>query len=204
MSHGSASTTRRLETWPFDRADVPSSLPRLASLARDGGTCRSNQVWLTGIVMRPLGSVGIALIQVGAWLALSAIALRGSELVFGVDVSERLAAFSNAHLLEEAFEGPYEPLDDPLFVGFSLAVALLAFGLPALLASKLWREGTIPVGASVVLAAIALLGLRYWVFEVDYPWPLRRAHLAQVGLSLLAGISAVALGRSSRGMRHAG
>jgi hypothetical protein len=42
--------------------------------------------------------------------------------------AELLFPFSNAHLLEEAMEGLYAPLSDPLFVSFSLLIAICAFG----------------------------------------------------------------------------
>jgi hypothetical protein len=48
------------------------------------------------------------------------------ELLLGQE-AERLFPFSNAHLLEEALEGLYAPLADPLFVAFSLLVAICGF-----------------------------------------------------------------------------
>src|SRR5690349_18428156 len=50
------------------------------------------------------------------------------EYILGSLNAERLFPFSNAHLREEALEGAYAPLGDPLFVMFSLLVALGAFG----------------------------------------------------------------------------
>jgi len=50
------------------------------------------------------------------------------ELILGNWEVGRLFPFSNAHLREEASEGLYAPLSDPVFVFFSLLVALCSFG----------------------------------------------------------------------------
>lgn len=64
-------------------------------------------------------------------LAATAYVLFGiaGEMMLGQE-AERLFPFSNAHLLEEAMEGIYSPLSDPLFLSFSLLIAICAFGPP--------------------------------------------------------------------------
>jgi hypothetical protein len=63
-------------------------------------------------------------------LATAAYVLLGimGELILGNWEVGRLFPFSNAHLREEASEGLYAPLSDPLFVLFSVLVAICSFG----------------------------------------------------------------------------
>jgi hypothetical protein len=70
----------------------------------------------------PLAAVVI--LSPAAFVALGTI----GELILGNWEAGRLFPFSNAHLREEALEGVYSPLSDPLFVLFSLLVAGCAFG----------------------------------------------------------------------------
>jgi hypothetical protein len=64
------------------------------------------------------------------WLAASAYVLLGmlGEVILGHWEVGRLFPFSNAHLREEASEGLYAPLSDPLFVLFAVLVAICSFG----------------------------------------------------------------------------
>src|SRR5262245_11123568 len=71
-------------------------------------------------------------LPLSAALLLAATAYVGlgtmGELILGNWEVGRLFPFSNAHLREEASEGLYAPLSDPLFVLFSLLVAICSFG----------------------------------------------------------------------------
>lgn len=83
------------------------------------------------------------------------------EMMLGQE-AERLFPFSNAHLLEEAMEGLYTPLSDPLFISFSLLIAICAFGPSmfwgALSAAK--SEVWLVSLASLVGSALLALTLR--------------------------------------------
>jgi hypothetical protein len=79
--------------------------------------------------MRPLIRRFALPLAVALLLTPAAYVLFGilGEMILGPE-AERLFPFSNAHLLEEATEGLYAPLSDPLFVSFWLLVAICTFG----------------------------------------------------------------------------
>ena len=128
-----------------------------------------------------------------------------TELLLGNWEAGRLFPFSNAHLLEEAAEGLYAPLSDPLFVLFSFAVAIGAFGL-----SMFWGV----VGASktesfvvwsAALTAVALLGLHLRsAFSPDASVPISMAALCVLAACLAASGAAIwlGLGRTSKSAGH--
>jgi FtsH-binding integral membrane protein len=114
------------------------------------------------------------------------------ELVFGSWEVGRLYPFSNSHLLEEASEGLYAPLSDPLFVLFSLAVAISAFGL-----SMFWGALKVPRSQLWLVWLAALTGIGLLAVH------LRSAFSSEAPASILAGalfVLAACFGASCAGV----
>lgn len=137
----------------------------------------------------------LLLSPLATFVALSFVALHAAEGWGGPDLSARLFPFANAHLLEEAVQGQSRPLLDPVFMGFSVIAALVAFGVPAAYATRNWRNGARLASVSVLGAGVVLVLWRYWILASGYPWEMRRALVAQVGLCVLVGVAAIAVVR---------
>ena len=92
-----------------------------------------------------------------AYVALGTI----GELILGNWEVGRLFPFSNAHLLEEASEGLYAPLSDPLFVLFSLLVATCSFA-----PSMFWGALRASSSESRLVWSAALTGIGLLAFSL--------------------------------------
>jgi hypothetical protein len=138
-----------------------------------------------------------------AYVALGTI----GELLLGDWEVGRLFPFSNAHLLEEASEGLYAPLADPLFVLFSLLVATFSFvpsmfwGAVRASGSELWL---------VWLAALTGIGLLTFSFGPELSSraspSIRAAALFSLGVCFGAGAIGIwfarFVGSATRGAVH--
>jgi hypothetical protein len=140
------------------------------------------------------------------WVAAVVIGGTMVEAILGGWEVGRLFPFSNAHLLEEASEGLYAPLSDPLFVVFSLASAACAFG-----ASMFWGAFNARKSESwlvwvAVLTGIGLVALYLRsALSSEAPTSISRAALFVLAACLLASAAGVWLsGFVSRATRGAG
>ena len=118
-----------------------------------------------------------------------------SEMILGPE-AERLFPFSNAHLLEEAAEGLYAPLSDPLFVSFWLLVAICTFG-PSMFwgafraaKSELWLVWMAALTGTALLA----LTLRP-EFSSDAPPSISQSPLFLLAACLVAGGAGIWMSR---------
>ena len=158
---------------------------------------------LDGMVKSIVVNASFLLLPLATFSVLLLIAFHVAEAWGGLNVAERLIPFANAHLLEEAVQGRYQPLLDPVFIGFTCIAALLAFGGTAAYVTKNRRNGARIALVSVLGAGIALVLWRYWIFASGYPWEMRWAFLAQVGMCVLFGVAAIAVGRQYSRPWHA-
>jgi hypothetical protein len=164
---------------------------------------------LNSVVSHPKMGVIVKriVIPLAAIVVLWLVVILGSSLsieaLFGIGVAERLTPFSNAHLLEEAAEGTYNPLADWLFVTFRALVALVAFGLGTVIAAFGARRKELALAIVPSLAGIALMAVSLsYVWSESYPSTMRNAFLIEVLMCIGASIIGLAVGSSlkSRGV----
>jgi hypothetical protein len=151
-----------------------------------------------------LSAAMVAGIQFIFAFAVSAVILFSVDAVSGIGVSERIIPYSNAHILEEAYEGHYQPLTDPVFLGGALLIVLFAFGASSYVAVR-WAR--VPLRAAVAGAVVATLGLavaRYQVFAENYPTSMRAAYVLQLVLYIATSVAFARFGRSAKVVRNAG
>ena len=140
---------------------------------------------------------------VALWMVVIPASSLSVEALFGIGVAERLTPFSNAHLLEEAAEGMYNPLADWLFVTFRAVVALIAFGLGTVIAAFGARRKELALAIVPSLAGVALMSLSLsYVWSESYPSTMRNAFVIDVLMCIGASIIGLAVGGSlkSRGV----
>jgi hypothetical protein len=117
--------------------------------------------------------------------------------------AERLFPFSNAHLLEEAMEGVYSPLSDPLFLSFSFLIAICAFG-PSMFWGALRAanpEVWLVLLATLVGSALLALILRPQLSSSE-PSSIHHAALFLPAACGLAGGAGIWLARLTNSSRH--
>ena len=144
-----------------------------------------------GVTMLVASSVALFLI---AW---SIIAARG-----GSAAAERLAPFLNAHLLEEAAEGVYWPLRDPLFWLSAFLRMVIPFVFGAVIAVVVARNGRLWAALVTLVSGLAIsLVLHPGVMSM--PSPMRVAYLGESALAIVAGLLAARLALHRRAVASA-
>ena len=143
------------------------------------------------------------LLAPAAYVALGAVA----ELILGNWEVGRLFPFSNAHLLEEASEGSYVPVADPLFVGFTLLVAACSFS-----PSMFWGALRAPSSELRFVWLAALVGIGLMAFSLGPELSSRASPsirgAALFSLGVCVGASAIGIwfarviGSRTRGVVH--
>jgi hypothetical protein len=126
--------------------------------------------------------IGIAVLA-GSWLIFGLFVFQAVWSTAGEDVAMRLAPYGNAHLLEEADEGLYNPSLDPLFLLGIVVGVVVPFALAALVTRRLNRR------APTFVLAIGVFGLLVfdrWVLLGPVP---SRMQVALV-LEIVAAIGA--------------
>ena len=116
-------------------------------------------------------------------------------------LSERFMPLRKAHMLEEAIEGTFAPLRDPLFVAFQFVFAVFVFGFGAYIGARgaSWKHASI-VALAAVLAGALLIGD---LLIVDgMPGSIRAAAYVCAVIYLAATASGMALGVRNKPRRN--
>lgn len=150
------------------------------------------------VLVKPIiiSTAGIAAL----WMIVVLVLGFGTEVIFGDSAAERLTPFANSHLLEEAGEGSYSPLNDPLFIAYTMGTAIAVFGIPTFyLASRRYLSRRVAVVPAMVVVLIIAVLWRY-VWAEGYPQPMRLGVLFELvswcGASILAAAAATRWGRN--------
>jgi len=124
---------------------------------------------------------------VALWIACELLAARVVEVFVGPGAGERLMPFANAHLLEEAVEGEYAPVTDPVFLANTLLLAVVAFGAGSCLAGRgVPRVQRLYAAIPSLVTLVLLAWLFRHVWNAGYPSPMRVAFAIQFGACFAA------------------
>ncbi|WP_395005979.1 hypothetical protein [Undibacterium sp.] len=117
-----------------------------------------------------------------------AVDLTTQELL-GVFEAERMAPYTNAHLLEEASEGKYSPITDPVFLIYIFSIGIAVFGGGSLfawwgVAKQQFAIASVP---SVIGVSFIVLPLRF-VWNDGYPQQMQIALFLELFVYALCAI----------------
>jgi len=116
-----------------------------------------------------------------------------AELILGGMEGSRVFPFAAAHLLEEADEGIYRPLQDPAFITYTLCLGIFVFGASAYWAATRATARYVWFVATASIAALLLVALEYrFVLSPGYPDAMREAAfaaLASFAVAAMIGLS---------------
>ena len=138
--------------------------------------------------------VGVAVL-LAAVVALSVLVWQATVFLAGWDVAERLVPYANAHLLEEAAEGLYEPWRDPVFLLGVVANAVVPVTIATLVAARFDARAPFAVIAVGVLAFILI---DRHVFAPGFPQAVRIAFILEVCAAIAGGLITAAVFRTNR------
>jgi len=129
------------------------------------------------------------LMLVVVWLAASQIAWWIAEGVGGYALAEDTLPYRNAHLIEDASEGAYNPALDPRFLLGSVLPTAVAFALTSFwLGRRNWRPAALVGGIGA-----ALLCLVHWnVIAGGLPTTVKAALALHVSLAILGSAAGTA------------
>jgi hypothetical protein len=130
-----------------------------------------------------------------AWVFLSVAVWQATALLAGWDVAERLVPYANAHLLEEAADGLYEPWRDPVFLFGVIANSVVPVAIATLVASRLHARAPLAV---IGVGVLALMVINRHVFASGFPLAVRIAFLLEVCAVIAGGLSTAAAFRTNR------
>ena len=100
----------------------------------------------------------------------------GTQIFIGVFEAERITPYSNVHLSEEAAEGIYSPLTDPVFILYISLVGIVAFGFSSFFAA--WGASKQELILSAIPGIVGLLILLFPHRDIwfqSYPGSFRNA-----------------------------
>jgi hypothetical protein len=135
--------------------------------------------------------VGVAVLVV-AGVAVSIVVWHATEFVAGSEVAERLVPYANAHLLEEAAEGLYEPWRDPVFLLGVVANAVVPMTIATLVAARFHARAPFAVIGVGLLMPMLINGQ---VFAARFPLAVRVAFLLELCAVTAAGLLTTAVVR---------
>lgn len=121
------------------------------------------------------------ILMLALWTVTTMAADLTTQELLGVFEAERMAPYTNAHLLEEASEGKYSPISDPVFLIYVLSIGIAVFGGGSLLA---WwgvakQHIAIALVPSIIGVAIIILPRRF-VWNDSYPQEMQTALLFEL------------------------
>jgi len=119
------------------------------------------------------------ILMLALWTIITmAIDLTTQELL-GVLEAERMMPYTNAHLLEEASEGTYSPISDPVFLVYILLIGIAVFGGGSLFAW--WGVAK----QHIAIASVpSIIGISFIVFPLRFVWNVDYPREMQIALSL--------------------
>ncbi len=134
-----------------------------------------------------------------------AVDLTTQELL-GVFEAERMAPYANAHLLEEAYEGKYSPISDPVFLIYILSIGIAVFGGGSLFAWWGVAKQHIAIASvpSIIGVAIIILPRRF-VWNNSYLQEMQIALFLELFVyALCTGIGIFIAARYGKSLRKNG
>ena len=138
--------------------------------------------------------VGVVVLPT-AWMFLSVVVWQATAFLAGWDVAERLVPYANAHLLEEAADGVYEPWRDPVFLFGVIANSVVPVAIATFVAAR--RHARAPF-AVIAVGVLALMLINRHVFASGFPPAVRIAFLLEVCAVIAGGLVTAAAFRTNR------
>jgi hypothetical protein len=132
------------------------------------------------------------LVFAAAWVAMSIVLWQAVALTAGWDIAERLVPATNAHLLEEAWLGLYQPWRDPVFWLGVVGNAVVPIATATVVSAKLHRR------APFAVAAIGLLAQAFLnrdAFDPEFPAAIRAALVIEICIVAVAGFTLAAVSK---------
>jgi hypothetical protein len=139
------------------------------------------------------------LVFAAAWVTISIVLWQGVALTAGWDIAERLIPASNAHLLEEAWLGLYQPWRDPVF-WLGVIGAVVPIATATVVSAKLDRRAPFAVAAIGVMAQAFL---NRDAFDSGFPAVIRAVLVIEICIVALAGFTLAAASKMRAGTSDA-
>ncbi len=139
-----------------------------------------------------------------SWLVIGFAVTEVSRAFGGAALTDRLFPARSAHLLEEAHQGEYSPLQDPAFLSAVSLTATLPFFLAAFVTARLHpgpRGIALGVTSLLIAAGLQLL-LSREATDPGFPSAIRLAAVLQVVLSAGSALLGAGLGRLQKHPRQ--
>jgi hypothetical protein len=124
-----------------------------------------------------------------ASVAVSIVLWQGVALTAGWDTAERLVPAANAHLVEEAWLGLYQPWRDPVFWLGVIGNAVVPIATATIVSAKLDRRAPFAVAA---LGLLAQASLNRDAFDSEFPAVIRAVLLVEICVVAVAGFTLAA------------
>jgi len=117
---------------------------------------------------------------------------QATEFLAGWEVAERLVPYANAHLLEEAAEGLYQPWRDPVFLLGVVCNAAVPMTIATLVATRLHARAPFAV---IAVGVLTLILIDRHVLGGRFPFAIRVAFLLELCAVIAAGLLTSAIVR---------
>ena len=124
---------------------------------------------------------------IGAWVGTRLILGAALDSTGDPTLTGRTIPYKSVHLLEEAAEGVYAPLRDPLFFVGVLVGTAIPFAAGAYVAARTHALAPWIVSSAGVVARAVL---DWQVFRADFPSPVRQALLLELATAAVASVAA--------------
>jgi hypothetical protein len=132
------------------------------------------------------------LVFAAAWVAISIVLWQAVALTAGWDIAERLVPATNAHLLEDAWLGLYQPWRDPMFWLGVFDNAVVPIAMATVVSAKLDRRAPFAVAAMGLLAQAFL---NRDAFDSGFPAVIRAGLVIEICIVGVAGFTLAAVSK---------
>jgi hypothetical protein len=137
-------------------------------------------------------TIGVAVMTV-AWVAISILLPYAIAFAAGWDAADRLVPYANAHLLEEASLGVYQPWRDPVFWLGVVGNSAVPIAIATFVCAKLDAKAPFLVTA---IGVLTLVFIHRHVFTSGFPAAIRAGSVIEICVAGLTGVlTLTALGK---------